>query len=273
MAKSAQTPSVIASEWNQDVFLIRQILKHVHTGLPCRVEAVFPRAPGEEQANRAGIAGLVNVKLALEQYDNSEPPETIKGDTIYNVPYLRTQGGKAAVVVDPVVGDWGWIAFGERDISRWKLTQNVEIPPTKRMHSQSDGIYIPGILNPTPEVYVRVAENEIIVEGANKPITIRTTGPVTVNADTAEVNANSTTVNAPQNTVNGNVEVNGDIGVNGGLWVRDDSEIQGAVRMLSSMTVQGHSTQSGGAQIGGIEFNSHTHPGVQNGGGTTGAPI
>lgn len=178
---SAQTPESSTYEWNMDEFQIRQLLKHVHTGLPVQVTDVFPLSPGYAKANRDGVMGLVHVRPAIEQFDNSEPPKAIKCDKIYNVPYFRYQAGKCAFVIDPVVGDWGWIQFGERDISRWKLTRNIELPPTRRMLTQSDGGYFPGIMNSPPEIWIRIREDGVVIEGKDQPITINTQGDIIMN--------------------------------------------------------------------------------------------
>lgn len=182
MAKSSQTPESSTLDWNMDDFHIRQLFKHIHTGLPCQVTDVFPLPPGNAKANRDGIMGLVHVKLAVEQFDNNEPPQCIECNTIYNVPYFRVQAGKAALVIDPIVGDWGWLHFGERDISRWKLTKKIELPPTRRMLTQSDGGYFPGCGNEPPEIWIRIRDDGIFIEGKDQPITVNTEGKIELNS-------------------------------------------------------------------------------------------
>lgn len=206
MARSAQTPESGTLDWNADAFHIRQILKQVHTGLPCQVVEVFPLPPGNAKANKDGVMGLVHVRPAVEQMDNQDPPQCIKCSVIYNVPYFRYQAGICAVVIDPVVGDWGWIQFGERDISRWKNTKKIEIPPSKRMLTQSDGGYFPGVLNDPPKIWIRLREDGIHVEGKDQPVTVNTTGDATLNCANADINA----------TGNITMDSGGEILMNGG---------------------------------------------------------
>lgn len=48
-------------------------------------------------------------------------------DVIYNVPYIRVQGGKTAIILDPQVGDIGAIMICGRDISGVKETRAASI--------------------------------------------------------------------------------------------------------------------------------------------------
>lgn len=206
MARSAQTPESNTYDWNMDEFHIRQLFKHIHTGIPCQVTDVFPLPPGYAKANKDGIMGLVHVKPAVDQYDNSEPPKAIQCNKIFNVPYFRVQAGNAALVIDPEVDDWGWIHFGERDITKWKNTKKIELPPSRRILAQSDGGYFPGVLNKPPEVWIRIRRDGIFVEGKDQPITVNTTGNCQTNCNNAIVNAMSSC----------NISGNGGVSINEG---------------------------------------------------------
>lgn len=107
-------------------------------------------------------------------------------------------------VVDPEVGDWGWIHFGERDITKWKNTKKIELPPTRRMHTQGDGGYFPGVLNSPPEIWVRIRRDGIFLEGKDQPITVNTNGDCYTNCNNANVNA-LRTITIAANTM---VEIN-----------------------------------------------------------------
>lgn len=296
MPDSSQTINTPGSLYNEIMFAVRQILKtDVHTALPVRVQAVYPRAPGSTHGD---VAGFVDAELMIDQI---APDGTrLETGTIFNLPYFRLQAGLAAIVIDPVVGDDGLAVFAERDISRFKKTHEKNIPPSYRMHSLSDGFFFGGFSDKIPEVYIRISrgsgvliecanrpcvvncqsasvavvDNAEIVVGGNTDISVGGEAAVTVGGDAkiaigghATVKAQGTTLNSPANTINGNIEVNGNIGVNGGLWVRDDSDIYGHVRLHNGATINPDAT------IGGKSFNGHRHPGVETGGGTTGGPV
>jgi hypothetical protein len=180
LAKSAQTPVTGHNDVNMLDFLVRRALLDVHTALPCKVVESFPLAPGDERLNKDGIAGLVHVELQIDQVDTSDCP--IDAGRIYNVPYFRLQAGIAAIVVDPVPGDLGWLSFGERDMSLWKNRRVKEMPATKRILSQSDPVYFPGILNAPPKIWIRLREDGIYIEGNDQPVNVRTDGDISMKA-------------------------------------------------------------------------------------------
>lgn len=285
MSRVTQDPHISGAYYNELEFVVAQHLrKRVHTALPVRVEAVFKATDNVENH----IGGMVDVRPQIDQIDNDNQ-RIAWGDILHRLPYLRLQGGGAEIRVTPKVGDIGLAIFAERDISNFKASRTSSLPGSYRTFSMSDGFYLGGFLNDNAEVFIEVNdETGVEVEASTLPIKVHgaslsatidgnaditVSGTATVNiAGSATVNAQSTTLNSPTNTINGNIEVNGNIGVNGGLWVRDDSEIHGGVRLLSWLDVQGRSTQSGGAIISGIVFESHRHGGVEPGDASTGGP-
>ncbi|GAN61539.1 hypothetical protein ACI01nite_26680 [Acetobacter cibinongensis] len=103
---------------------------------------------------------------------------------IYNLPYLRLQGGKSAVIVDPIVGDIGLAVFASRDISNVKQARAPGAPGSHRIHSWSDGLYIGGFLNGTPEEYIWLTGDGVKVQ---------TKGEFSVSASSATFDCDITT--------------------------------------------------------------------------------
>ena len=125
------------------LFIIENLLRTLHTATLVRVLAVRPSA---------FQGGFVDVQpLILETATNSA---VIEQSPIYNVPYVRYQGGSSAVILDPVAGDIGLCIFAERDITNVKQTAAEGAAPTQRAYSSADGLYIGGVLNPKPSQYV-----------------------------------------------------------------------------------------------------------------------
>ncbi|WP_252354112.1 Gp138 family membrane-puncturing spike protein [Acetobacter sp. P5B1] len=83
---------------------------------------------------------------------------------IHNLPYFRLQGGKSAVIVDPAIGDIGLAVFASRDISNIKQARAPSGPGSHRIHSWSDGLYIGGFLNGSPEEYIWLTSNGVKVQ-------------------------------------------------------------------------------------------------------------
>lgn len=67
-------------------------------------------------------------------------------------------------------------------------------------------------------------------------------------------------------TADGGVTVNGDTTINGNLQVNGNQTVTGTSLAKGSLTCEGDVTASG------ISLKTHTHPGVQTGGGNTGGP-
>ncbi|NHO30831.1 baseplate assembly protein [Acetobacter farinalis] len=103
---------------------------------------------------------------------------------IYNLPYLRLQGGQSAVIVDPAIDDIGLAVFASRDISNIKQVRAPSSPGSHRIHSWSDGLYIGGFLNGIPEEYIWLTGSGVKVQ---------TKGEFSVSASKATFNCDITT--------------------------------------------------------------------------------
>lgn len=105
-----------------------------------------------------GPVGTVDVQFLVNQVDRSgvaTPHGVAKG-----LPYLRYQGGSNAVICDPAVGDIGTVVFASRDISSVKKNKKQSNPGSFRKFSMSDGMYLPGILNGTPQTYLQLGTGQ-----------------------------------------------------------------------------------------------------------------
>lgn len=211
-------------------FVIQNAVDSVAVAIPVKVVAVNAGGSGS-------ATGYVDV-LPLVTYV-SGAGEAIQPVTLYHLPYSRVQGGIAAIVIDPVIGDIGLAVFAHSDTSTvTQGTSEPQQPGSKRHHSQSDGFYIGGFLNKVPSCYLELMQDNTAVLNA--------TGGVTINGNT---------------TINGNATINGDVTVNGNFSV-----VGGNSTMTGSLTTQGDVVS------GGISVQSHIHGGVQGGSSTTSGP-
>ena len=161
-----------SSEYNAQEFHIRNvILGMVNTAIPVVVTAVDAGGASEP-------TGYVTVKPLVCQVDGFG--ETLDPAELFRVPYARVQGGIAALVIDPVVGDIGLAVFAKSDCSNVAQMQSKPVQPGSfRKFSMSDGFYFGGFLNRAPSVYVEVKQDQSIV--------ITAASGVTVNAPTVTV--------------------------------------------------------------------------------------
>ena len=152
---------------NQLEFIVKNITRGMSTSIPVLITAV--------QAGDTNAAGYVDARPLVAQIDawgNSLPMAAI-----HHLPYFRLQAGRAAVVLDPVVGDIGLAVFAQSDCSNLKqgATQTVQ-PNSWRKFDQADGFYVGGFLNKSVDTFVRLAQ-----DGS---ITIKAPGNVTIDAPT-----------------------------------------------------------------------------------------
>ena len=117
---------------------------------------------------------------------------------------------------------------------------------------------------------VHLKREGIVIDGADDPITVKTTGNIIINAvdsvnitaNSVNVNAQSTVINSPSNKINGPLTVTGQIVGQGGLTISGGSGAK----------VTGSLTTTGDVVAAGISLDNHTHGGVQGGDASTSAP-
>jgi hypothetical protein len=88
---------------------------------------------------------------------------SMKQETVYHIPYVRLQGGKNAIIMDPEVGDLGYVVVADRDISAFKEAKDAANPGSLRRFNLADGVYVGGILNGVPEQYVQFNSDGITI--------------------------------------------------------------------------------------------------------------
>jgi len=163
-------PSTSNGRYNETAFAISQQIAKLQTAMPVQVVAV----------RGGGVApvGYVDVRPMVQQLTGDGQP--IDHGTITNVPYFRAQGGAAAVIIDPAIGDIGIAVFASRDISAVKNARKVAPPGSRRQYDFSDGMYIGGILNGTPTTYVQFTPEGVTIHAA----TVRIEGDLHVTGTT-----------------------------------------------------------------------------------------
>lgn len=238
-----------ASEVGRMNFIIRSALSGLRTAMPVKVIAV---------TNTGGVSpiGLIDVQPLVSAVDGNG--QTWEHGIIYNVPYMRIQGGSNGVILDPAVGDVGIATICDRDISTVKNTGKVSAPGSNRKNDMSDMVYLMTIIGAAPTQYVQFNSSGITIHSPNKVtitapnVEVIATTKAQITAPNVQVDASSAcTINAPS------IVLNGAISQTGG----------GAAAFSGSMTVTGDVTAAG------TSVHTHKHGGVQTGGGQTGVPV
>lgn len=248
----SQGPEDSTSQFNVMSFIIAQALGSVRTMVLVEVMAV---------TNDGGVAavGFVDAKPLVNQVDG-QGNATPHG-TIFNLPYFRLQGGKNAVIIDPVVGDIGIAVIADRDISAVKSTKKAANPGSAGRFDLADGVYIGGILNGVPERYVRFFADGITAKVGTSEFTL------TASSSKLAFGAVNVTIDAAAIHLNGPVVFNGVASSISGVVDFGASEIK-----TTGPATVGSVASSGNVVGGGKSLTTHTHGGVLVGGGTTGPP-
>jgi len=193
---SSRTAADSASDLAEQRFLVLSLLSRVRTCLPVRVIACTA-------SGAAAAVGRVDVQPLVQQVDGDG--KAWPHGTIYNLPYLRQQGGSNAVICDPEPGDIGLIAACDRDISAVKASAGEAPPGSRRRHDLSDSVYLHTIIGAAPTQFVRFHSGGVDVVS---PGQIRAQAPAIV--------------------LDGNVSITGDLSVSGAGTVSGDLVAQGA---------------------------------------------
>ena len=177
-----------ASAYNQQIFLIKQIIKQsVCTAIPVRVDAV-------ERSGDGGGAGTLSATPLVAQTDadgNLIPPVSIP-----RLPWFRLQHGSAAVVCDPKAGDIGLAIFAQQDCSNVKGGADPVVPGSYRCFDMSDGFYVGGFFGTAPTTFVHLEDSGTI--------SIKATQSVQISAPSVSVDADEQiTLTAPQIIIDG----------------------------------------------------------------------
>lgn len=196
-------PNDTATEMSAVAFIVRQMMAQMSTIKLVQVKSVNSNGPTAK-------AGTVDVLPLVNQVDGNNN-STVHG-TVYGLPWARVQGGKNAVICDPIVDDIGYVVISDRDISNVKSSSKQSNPGSFRRFDIADGIYVGGCLNVAPDQYLIFTTTGVrLVDKNGNSITMASTGIIladqfgnqiqmkngAVNIVTASFQVNGTPVTVP----------------------------------------------------------------------------
>lgn len=223
-----QQPEQNGDDYNALAFVVRQILNGRAFAAMVKVVAV-------------DAAGTVDVQPLVNQLDGQG--NAIAHGTVNDLPYIRVQGGKNAVMIDPEVGDIGLCVFCDRDSSSVQATRDVANPGSLRRSSMADGVYFGGLLNNEPEQFVKFTDDGIAM---HSPTKIELTAPrIELTSPVIEVTAEtSVKFTTPTFTIDGDMHTTGDASIDGGASVGGDVDSGGTVTGSSDVVGGGKSLKT-----------------------------
>lgn len=246
-----QAPQTTDDEFNTLMFVIQLALQKVQTATLVRVLAC---------TNDGGLSpvGTVTVQPLVNQMTGQR--QAVPHGPIYNIPYLRIQGGTNAVIMDPVpasdsyAGDIGLMVCASRDISTVTATKAQANPGSLRAFDWSDGLYVGGYLNGTPTQYVQFTPEGINVVSPTAvsvqapTITLEAATEINIEAPTVTITAAvAVNIGAPDIVVTGEIEIAGGISQTGGTG--NNASFSGNVE-----------APDGDVTAGSVSLTNHEHP-------------
>jgi hypothetical protein len=143
--------------FNPVAFIISQMLARVRT-------VTLGKVIGVTNSGTIIPAGTVDVNPLVSMVDGRG--NAVPHGVVYKLPYFRLQSGANAIIMDPAVGDIGIMLICDRDVSSVEASQAAAPPPSMRMFSFSDGLFIGGVLGTVePTQYLAFTAAGIVVGG------------------------------------------------------------------------------------------------------------
>lgn len=137
-------------------------------------------------------------------------------------------------------GDLGWIFAADRDISKFRESLKESTPATSRMHTFSDGMWIPDVFR----------QYKIKGEDSNAMVIQSTDGStcISIRGDNIKITAPSKVViDTPETTFTGNVTIQKNLTTSG------------------NNTTTGKSTLVGATSVEGLDIKTHIHSNPEGG--------
>lgn len=228
-----QDPGTSNSDFTVATFIVRQMLAKLDTMKPVKVVKVTGGG------GAIAKAGTVDVQLLVSQLDGSA--NSTPNGVVHNIPWWRMQGGKNAVICDPLVGDIGFVMCADRDISNLKAAvagdKDPMVPPGSfRKFNVADGIYVGGMLNGVPEQYLAFSESGIVWTDRHGNV----------------IKSSSTGIDlTPASGL--------PVTVNGSLIVTQNLQLGGTVLAQNGGPYAGTISTSGNIVSQGVNLKTHTH--------------
>lgn len=232
-----------------------KFLQNTDDMLPAKVIA-YDRA-----TNRAQVQPLI----VMVNTNN----ERISRAQIASVPVLQMGGGGFVISFPIIPGDLGWIKSNDRDISFFKKNYAESAPNTQRKHNFSDALFIPDscMRNVTvsgddaANLVIQNLDGTVCISIAEDKIKITAPAIELISTDTISMTAGtSITIDTPITTITG--------AITGGT----NPSYAHTAQFNGDITTTGQIQATGNVTGSGTSLHTHTHGGVQTGGGNTGAP-
>lgn len=209
--------------------------------------------PSQDPADNDSILGMLRLVLRkfLAQTDDMLPAKVIAYDRAQNrvtlqpmiqmvttdgqrisraqvvsLPVLNIGGGGFVLSFPIAAGDLGWIKASDRDISLFLQGYSETSPNTGRMHTFSDGLFIPDVM--TGWSIAGEDDSSAVLQSLDGTVRL------SLSPSALTLTAPTVIINSPSTTCSGSLTVDGDIETTGG-----DVIGPGGITLLTHVHVKG----------------------------------
>lgn len=247
-------------------FIFRQKQKSINTAIPGYILA-FDASTQTAQ---------VQIGIKRVYADGTSKPIA----PLIEVPVL-VYGGNSSLEFKVSPGDEGLLVFSQRCIDGWLNTGGIAENPLSRFHSLTDAFFIVGFRS-NPKALKNYDNDGIKLRSLDNSQRIHLKDDKTI----LITNSNGTIEIKPDGSINATAKNNLNLTVNGSSIKMTSSkiEIKSPTVIINGLTIPGGSSGTNTATFNGtikttqdviassVSLKSHTHSGVETGGGNTGAP-
>lgn len=244
--------SQLGSKEQADAQLAQAIVSAMRVSIPGIIQSFDPDA----------VTAVVQPAIKGAEQDESGAEVSVNLPLLVDVPVVFPRGGGCTLTFPVKEGDECLVIFADRCIDFWWQSGGIQEPVDGRMHDLSDAFCIVGPQSQAKKIggisttaaQLRTDDGSAFIEvSAGHDVTVKTPGKLTASAD------GGTEITSPEIVLNGNVTINGNLSQGMG-------DGGGTATMLGPVTVTNDVT------AGGKSLMTHTHGGVETGGGNTGGP-
>lgn len=227
------------------------MLQSVFKKMLQRVDGMLPATV--VSYNRVTGRAVIQPSIDMTTTDGTR----VKRATYASIQVLALGGGGFDITFPLQPGDTGWIEASDRDISLWQQAAGARNVPanTERLHSFSDGRFIPDVL----AKYTLPAgrESDMVIQSRDGSVYVALSADtVRIKAPTVRVEA-ETLIRMQAPTISFNAS----------------TVLQFNAPAITGGASGGTTAFTGVVTFNGIPFNTHRHTGVDTGSGTSEGPV
>ena len=255
--KGTKKLSTANSAYNSANFMIEQ---YINARINTAEVVAIDRADQSGTEGPAGYAAATPLVCPIDGFNH-----TVPSNSIPNLPFLRPQAGKAAIVMDPQPGDKAILVAMKRDSSVVRTGTLTPVQPGSfRSFDQADGYLINGFLGEAPEIWLHLnpasGDISLSTKAANIDISCREQGDIVVKTGSGNV------------TIQAGNSGDGTITLDGQVVVTRTIQVQNKNNETASQFTGGFNNTGGSVRSNAVTLETHTHTGVVSGKSDTGNP-